>query len=255
MGMTEHARSGRHSDQVPQHLILRVLVGSHAYGTATAASDRDERVVFVVPTPELFVVNASGRNKVRDTLWVEGVKEGQDLTGWEAQKFVQLALHCNPNALEVLWAPLVAQNDWGARLRSIRQAFLARRRVYEAFRGYSMNQRLKMMNEPEVGWTRRNWKFAEAYLRALFQGCVLLESGELPIHTKDIDTQQHRDLLLAKRGEMPLGDVMTLARCLEERLASQYNLSTLPEVPDIDLINHWLIDLRSAHWLLSVKEV
>lgn len=246
--MNTEDRTGRRPDEPPQTEILRALIGSRAHGTADDDSDRDERVVFVTPTSELLKLGPSGIRKIKDTLWVED-KEAGDVTGWEVAKYAHLALHGNPTILEVLWAPVVTVTQLGNDLRKLRSSLLSKRPVYEAFRGYSNNQRKKMLDEPSLGWTPRNWKFAEAYLRVLYQGTILLETGELPV---DLTSEEHSDMLgllrRTKRGETTVGEVVTHARFYESGLHTAFLASDLPSEPDIGKINDWLMLVRDVYW-------
>ena len=233
-------------------LLLEALVGSRAYGTATEDSDIDRRIVFAHKTREMLSVDDRGNSIAKDTVWEE--TPGDDVTGWEVGKFVKMALSCNPTALEVLWAPAIHVDLWGERLRYLRRAFLSRDRVYEAFSGYASNQAKKMLNEPGAGlWTVRNWKFAEAYLRALYQGLMLLTTGELPIDMQNVrsvfgDETAGNELLRAKRGEMSKSAVVDQADMLERRLRAASLLGDVPVRADLTAVNTFLVALRLAMW-------
>lgn len=222
--------------------ILRVTVGSRAYGTATAKSDHDERVVFLVPTESFFEVDRQGSTKVRKTVWQEG--KGADLTGWELAEFIKLCVQCNPSALEVLWVSPFTSTSEGGLLRNTRMAFLSRQKVYDAFSGYAKNQRTKMFEQPEVGWTPRNWKFAEAYLRVLYQGFVLLQDGHLPIDIAAEQPDLLKYLLEVKAGKVRAGAVIDMARTTEDRLLSALRTSKLSDQPDLVQINKAVRDIR-----------
>jgi len=232
--------------------LLEVLVGSRAYGTATEDSDVDKRVVYAHRTRELLSVDGRGGCPLKDTRWDEKHPGGdEDVTGWEVGKFVKLALSCNPTVLEVLWAPDYSEPHYqGTKLRRIRQAFLSRDRVFESFRGYASNQAKKMFFEPGAGiWTVRNWKFAEAYLRALYQGVILLRTGELPVKLEPVLTASEFDQLLrAKRGEVPKGEVVAAADRLEREILTAYSHSEVPAEPDLVRINDYLTEMRFALW-------
>jgi hypothetical protein len=232
--------------------LLEVLVGSRAYGTATDGSDVDRRVVFAHGTRDLLSVDGRGNCPLKDTVWDEKAHGGdEDVTGWEVGKFVKLALSCNPTILEVLWAPDYSQPHYqGTRLRRIKRAFLSRDRIFESFKGYASNQAKKMLFEPGAGiWTVRNWKFAEAYLRALYQGVILLRTGELPVKLEPVLMASEFDMLLrVKRGEVPKGEVITAADMLEREMLTAYTASEVPGEPDLVRINDYLMEMRFAMW-------
>lgn len=223
--------------------ILRATVGSRAYGTHTERSDVDERVVFVVPTVDFFRVDRDGNARPRTTLWAEDPRS-KDVTGWEAQQFVKLALQCNPTALEVLWAPDCRSTPAGAGLRGVKEAFLSRQKVYDAFAGYAKNQRNKMFEQPEVAWSRRNWKFAEAYVRVLWQGFVLLSEGRLPVRIVEEAPELCEYLVRVKQGRVKAGAVVDVARTCEERLFGAVAASKLPDSPNLKVVNGWVREVR-----------
>jgi len=78
--------------------ILKVLVGSHAHGLATAESDYDYRAVFVQPTEEILGLG----HKAQNNQWLEG---DIDNTSYEVGHFLFLASKSNPTILEVFHAP------------------------------------------------------------------------------------------------------------------------------------------------------
>lgn len=228
------------------HELLKSLVGSRAYGTFSDSSDYDWRLVFAPDTVDLFKVDSRGSKNH----WNEDKDSKVDVTGWELEKFVKLAINCNPTALEVLWSPYLACTPEGAKLVEIRHAFLSRRRVLDAFTGYASNQRNKMLETPSVGWTVRNWKFAEAYIRVLYQAYWLLATGELVV---DFTDPVHANLILpvlmeAKRGTMKSGEVITYTREFEERLHGMVLKSKMVDEPNVALINETVIVIRHALW-------
>lgn len=236
-------RTGKRPDRPEdQREILRVTLGSRAYGTANEKSDIDERVVFMVPTESFFLVDRRGDSKVDRTLWVED--KHKDLTGWELGAFIKLCLHCSPTALELLWVSDFSGTWEGEALRGVRDAFLSRQRVYDAFSGYAKNQRTKMFEQPEVGWTRRNWKFAEAYVRVLYQGYVLLKEGRLPVNLAEEEPQLRDYLLQVKAGKVQAGAVIDMARATEDRLLSALRSSELSDEPNLGQVNEMIRNVR-----------
>ena len=116
-----------------QFVILRVAVGSRAFGLATDASDEDRRGVFLPPaelTWSLF----------KPPEQVEYASDGIEEVDWELEKFLRLALQANPNILETLWSPLVLHvTELGQELRDLRAAFLSRH-LYKTYSGYVLSQ-------------------------------------------------------------------------------------------------------------------
>jgi uncharacterized protein len=239
-------RTGKRPDHtIPGYELLRVIVGSRAHGTATERSDYDYRMVFQAPTKSFFTMNKAGDIRVRESVWIE---QEEDTTGWELGKFCKLALHCNPTILEVLWAPVVSASEVGDRLRGMRQLFLSRDPIKHAFLGYAWNQRKKMLSSPEIAWGPQNWKFAQAYLRVLYQGIQLLQHGTLPVDLSDGHLKILEIIQDCRSGELTAGAVINMSRDLEESLHSAHGRSDLRDEPDIDTINAWVQEQRRLAW-------
>lgn len=76
-------------------LIVKMYAGSHAYGTALPTSDVDFRGIFVAPsicirTP-FYPIREQTDTREEDTKY------------FELNRFMKLALDCNPNVVELLW--------------------------------------------------------------------------------------------------------------------------------------------------------
>ncbi len=234
--------------------LLRVSVGSHAHGTATPDSDVDQRVVFAQPTGDFFKLTG----KAKETVWVEhGGPDGKlDTTGWELGKYIKMATQCNPTVLEVLWAPVVFQNEDGEALRGLRGSLLNKQRVYDAFNGYASNQRKKMLGEVDqnregITWTPHHWKFAAALIRVLHQGARLLESEELPValaEGNESDKWTHGILVNCREGRMSPGEVIDEAQTLRLALHRKYLESSLPTEPDLSKAQELLDGVRSRYY-------
>ncbi|WP_274917824.1 nucleotidyltransferase domain-containing protein [Streptomyces sp. WZ-12] len=215
---------------VEQHTILSVVVGSRAFGLATAASDVDRRGVYVAPTADFW-------RMVKPPTHVEGPLPEQ--FAWEVERFCELALANNPNVLEVLHSPLVEQHTaLGAELRHLAPAFLSRK-AYTTFARYANAQFVKAENRRERGSEPR-WKHLMHMLRLMISGASLLESG-----TMHIDTGPYRERLLAvRRGEVPWDEVCAWRDRLSARLDQTLAASPLPELPDTTRVEDWLISVR-----------
>jgi len=212
------------------HVIYRCIVGSRAYGLEDTDSDTDRRGIYLPPA---------------DLHWsLYGVPEQLDLNAteevyWEAQKFVVLALKANPNVLECLFTPLVeTATPMAEELLKIRQGFLSKM-VYQTYNGYVLSQFKKLQadirNKGDV-----KWKHVMHLLRLLLGGITILEEATLSVHAG-----AHRDQLLAiKRGEVPFEQCEKWRRELHVRFDKALKNTTMPERPDYDAANTWLLKAR-----------
>ncbi len=102
-------------------LLLRVVSGSRAHGLHTAASDTDERGVFVAPLADYVSLQAPIEH-------VQDERGNVVFTG--LRKFLALAKEANPAALELLYAPadtVMVRSDAFAPVLAARRAFVTRR--------------------------------------------------------------------------------------------------------------------------------
>ena len=227
------------------NMILKVLTGSRAYGLETPESDFDFHGVYVTPTSQLLAIGP----KPKESIWKEG---DEDFQSWEIGRFLDLAVHCNPTVLETFVAPVEHATPCGFELRVLFESVLTRKRVYDAFLGYSHNQQKKMFNKPdnpaEDQPSPRAWKFAVQYLRILLQGERLLRTGEFVLDMTAY-TDDARSLLMdIKRGEFSMGFVIDLADEFKKRLELAFADSSVREAPDLDAVNEFLIGVRKESW-------
>lgn len=226
------ASEGPPGFELEPFIIYRCVVGSRAYGLDNEDSDTDRRGIYLAPA---------------DLQWsLYGAPEQfEDNTAqscyWELQKFLTMALKANPNILECLWSPLVEKvTPLGEELLALRGAFLSQM-IFQTFNGYALSQFRKIEQD------RRNhgevrWKHAMHLLRLLLTGAATLRESRVPVRVGS-----HRDRLLAvKRGEVPWPEVdawrQQLHRDFEHALAE----TKLPERPDYEVVNGFLVGARRA---------
>lgn len=128
-----------------QRIILEAVVGSHAYGTATAASDVDICGVFVLPLSERLILE-DPIEEVSD--------EKQNVKFFELSKFFKMLAQCNPNSIELLWTPedcLRFIGPSGKRLLENRKKFISRL-ARDRFVGYALSQIQKARGQNKMVW-------------------------------------------------------------------------------------------------------
>ncbi len=216
---------------VTQHVILKVLVGSQAHGLAGPDSDADYRSVFVMPTAEMFRLGF----KYQGSRWS---KSEEDETSWEVGQFLSLGTQSHPLVLEALLAPVVTMDDWGAELRTLFPALWAPRQAYEAFIGYSLNQRRKFLEKKDG----RPEKYAAAYIRVLYNLCELLEKGTFTIRISD--TPVGPTLNRLKEGHYRTGEVIDLGEEWSQKAFQHLDRSR--HEPDLAAVDAFLVRLRKA---------
>lgn len=213
-------------------VIYRCVIGSRAYGLNHSDSDVDYRGVYL-PTAEMH--------------WsLQGVPEQIDReetqeSYWELEKLIQLGLKANPNVLECLYSPYVLHaTDLARELLAMRGLFLSKL-VYQTFQGYVISQFKKAESDlRSIGEVK--WKHAMHLIRLMLAGVHILQHQEVML-----DVGIFRDRLLALRmGEMSWDQVKSWKERLQTEFEDAFQTTRLPERPDYEAVNSFLIRARRA---------
>ena len=210
--------------------ILRVVIGSRAYGLDDDDSDTDRRGVFL-PTAERHWSLEGAPDVLRD--------DANELMAWELERLLTLALKTNPTVLEVLFTPLVQEaTPLGRELLDLRGAFLTTR-LHDTCGGYAEQQFAKLRRRADAGKSI-NWKHAAHCLRLLATGTKALAGDGFPVHVGP-----HRDLLMSvRRGERTLDEVDELRGQWLTQMGGALRSSPLPHDPDVAAVDAFLIRAR-----------
>ena len=213
-------------------VIYRCVVGSRAFGLATDQSDTDRRGIYLPPADLHWSLYG-----VPEQLEKEETQEAY----WELQKFLVLALKGNPNILECLYTPLIEfASPLAQELLDMRDAFLSRL-VYQTYNGYVISQFKRM----QAG-LRNNGavkpKHVMHLIRLLLSGIHVLREGFVAV-----DVGEHRERLFAIRNEeMPWDEVDAWRTELHREFDLAFERTTLPERPDYERVNAFLVRARAA---------
>jgi hypothetical protein len=211
-------------------VFYRCIVGSRAFGLDTDDSDTDRRGIYLPPADLHWSLYGVPEQLEND--------ENQEAY-WELQKFIVMALKGNPNILECLYTPLVEYaTPLAQELLAMREAFLSRV-VYQTYNGYVISQ-FKRMQADIRNHGAVKWKHVMHLIRLLLSGIHVLREGFVPV-----DAGDHRDRLFAiKRGEMPWDDIEAWRTELHAKFDQAVVASNLPERPDYERANDFLIRAR-----------
>ena len=224
------------------NIILSGIVGSTAYGLATADSDVDRLGVHAAPTIAFHGLNPPvGRAATT-------VTTKPDVTFHEAGKYASLALGVNPTVTELLWLPddlYEVRTDLGERLIGIRDAFLSARRVRNAYLGYATSQFRRLEARGDGSFSadtrKRTAKHARHLRRLLHQGLQLYRTGRLGVRLPD--PERFREF----GDRVAAGDLEEARRVLAQAEADFAATRTpLPDEPDRDRVEQWLYEVRAA---------
>ena len=231
-GLDRTAAVSSDIDSYAPYIIYRCIVGSRAYGLDTDKSDVDRRGIYLSPA-DLHWSLYGVPEQVEDPETEECY--------WELQKFLTLALKANPNVLECLYTPLVeTASPIAKELLGMRTVFLSRL-IYQTYNGYVLSQFRKLEQDLRAKGAIK-WKHAMHLIRLLLSGVTALREEEVPVRVGE-----HRDRLLAiRRGEIPWADVDAWRLSLHREFDSALQTTRLPERPDYEAVNAFLLRARRS---------
>jgi predicted nucleotidyltransferase len=254
---------------VEQGTILRATVGSTVHGLHHGGQDdRDEMAVFIEPPEYLLGLRLARKPGVRNLYrfehWVErtqpeGARSGPgdlDLVAYSLRKYVRLALKGHATVLLLLFVPgelTLIETELGKRLRQLRPAILSKR-AGRGYLGYLRGQKERLLgtrgqrrvNRPELVEAHGfDTKYAMHALRLGYQGLELLESGWV---TLPMPEPKRSRVMAVRRGERSLDEVLAEIDEVESRLEAALEQTALPESPDDDAVNAFLVDAYRRAW-------
>lgn len=221
--------------------IVQGIVGSTAYGLAKPTSDVDRMGVFIAPTSQIVSFHPPKESIVTTK---------PDVTLHEVGKFLSLVLRCNPSVTELLWLDdslgVYEKLDalWGYELLGMRTSFLSAPLVKNAYLGYATQQFQKLLTRGTFGpdLAKRTQKHARHLRRLVEQGFELYTTGRLTVKVADPEGIHE----FGRRVEAdPEAAVAYMARA-EANFADVK--SALPDHPDTERAERWLIRLRKQNW-------
>lgn len=213
-----------------QYVIYRCIVGSRAYGLDVAGSDTDRRGIYLPPADLHWSLYGLPEQIEND--------ENQECF-WELQKFLILALKANPNVLECLYTPLVEEaSPLAVELLNERSKLLSKL-VYQTYNGYILSQFKKLESDLRVSGELK-WKHVMHLVRLLASGITILREGFVPVK---IEGDRER-LLAIRNGETSWDEVNNWRMELHNQFAAAFDQTTLPERPDYEWTNDFLIRAR-----------
>lgn len=246
-----------------KNVVLLTVAGSELLGLRShEESDRDELGIYVENMREIagfgteqHVVWRSAEARTGNANEPSGPGD-VDLTLYGLRKFLQLALGGNPTIITALYAPAAfcrEARETGLQLQGLTQSIVSRR-AGKAFLGYLNQQRLRLVGQRgQMGVNRHrlveefgyDTKYATHMLRLGLQGKELLRNGalELPLSSS---TREY--LLDVRGGKSSLNSVLNHASELEQEIKELMNSSPLPENPDFDGVEQWMLATYRAFW-------
>jgi predicted nucleotidyltransferase len=228
-------------------------VGSFAHGLNVPTSDHDFIGIYL-DSAEAVIGIDKATGALKDSGREEGVKASAgdtEGTFYSLRKYAKLAADGNPTVLTLLFTRLLFHPD-EIGLRDNRQMFLSRRLAARHI-GYAngmeaqfTGKKAPRTNRPELiakhGW---DTKAGMHTIRLLIQGYELLTTGAMTLPMAD----GPREFLMAVRnGEYTIDDALEEIALWRRRIQEAEFETSLPNEPDYDRINDWLIDIHTRDW-------
>lgn len=240
-------------------VILETIVGSTLHGTSVDDGLEDlDLMAIMVENGETFV-GFGGTDVATERTKPEGVRSEAgdvDRVIYGLKKYLGLALKSNPTILLPLFAPTSAvkvMTPEGDQLRKL-APFIISKRAYEPFRGYMVQQfeRLKgtrgqmRVTRPELieryGY---DTKYAGHIVRLGLQGIELLRTGRLSLPMREADRTRVVDV---RTGKYTFEEIEQMVPMLQTLLAQALSYSSLPDEPNFDVVNRWMINTYLLSW-------
>lgn len=233
--------------------ILSAVVGSHAYGLNHEESDVDRMAFGVAPTEQFHgLMPPTGSAATR-------VTTAPDSTTHEIGKACSLLLKCNPSVTEMLWMPeYEVITPFGELLVAIRQKFLSKRGVRNAYLGYATAQFKRLVNREDGTFSSdtrlRTAKHARHIWRLLWQAQELHTFATLTVRLNPDRVAQCRAFgeTVATDREEGLELAGRMLKVTEVMMDTTDG--RLPEHADTAEVELYLRQVR-LHWLKSADDV
>lgn len=224
----------------------RVRVGARAFGLDEAEQDDEAtRGVFLPPA-------ALQWSLYKPTEQIEQQRPGSNGAPveeiyWEVEKFLRLGLAANPAVFDALWSPTVVQStDLGQELRAMRGAFLSKQ-IITTYSGYVMSQFRKMSRARERGEEPRT-RHSMHLIRLLLAGISAMRTGDMDVTARDHQTE----LIAIRTGRMAFDETFAWAVALQRQFEAAVHTTSLPDLPDYETVNNFLIRARAQAVALQV---
>lgn len=231
--------------QDEKSLALVLRTGSHAFGTNTENSDEDYKVVVLPPKEFYLGLNSfDGFDKTGGKNFSNSSKDDLDVVAYHFSKFVAYALAGKPTHIEILFThedDILYMNEQGRMLLEIRNEFLTKD-LFVKFQGYIKSESFKIHKS-----TRNDLLEKYGYDTKSFMHTVRLAEELIQIAREGtLDTKRPNapHLVELRNGLLSKDEAETYLKNLLESIDEVLEKSTLPDKPNKEKINKWLVDLN-----------
>jgi hypothetical protein len=243
--------------------FCRVVIGSTLHGlTMAETDDLDLMGVMVEPMHRAIPLADTPLEHYTWRTQEEGEPSGPgdvDLSVYTLRKFLRLASNGNPTVLNLLFVPPEQRRIDSPLADELRNlvSLIVSREAADRYIGYLVQQRERLVGErgqKRSGYARREkylsgggWdtKYAMHMCRLGVQGTELLRTGRITLPVPE----PARSLLMAvRRGQCDLSDAVRWAEELEAELVRLRDKSRMPEHPDREQLERWMVSVYLREW-------
>lgn len=240
-------------------IILEAVVGSTLHGTSVDDGLEDLDLMAVVLEHPAQLLGFQPKDTWTARTKPQGVRSEAGDTDWVAyglRKYLSLALKGNPSILLPLFAPanmVRIETRIGAELRALYPKLISKQ-CFGPFRGYMHKQYERLIGtRGQMNVTRPeliakygyDTKYAGHIVRLGLQGKELLSKGKLSLPMDDYD---RRWVVAVRSGVYPFEGIIECIKHLETELVAAYEQSTLPDKPDYEYVEQWMITKYLDNW-------
>lgn len=239
--------------------ILRCRVGSAVHGLSIEGTDDEDQMGICTEPPE-YVIGLKQFDQYIYRTQPEGVRSGPgdlDYTCYSLRKWMRLALNGNPTVLLPLFVPepdIITTTEAGRELRALAPSIISRQ-AGRRFAGYLEAQRRSLLSRDGKGRDVTRAELVEAYgfdtkfcghmVRLGMQGVELLETGRITLPMPEPARTWIREL---RTGQHTMREALEAAETCERQIEALLGTSHLPEHPDRDKAERWLVDTYLERW-------
>jgi len=225
--------------------LFVTISGAHIYGFPSSDSDVDLRGCHQLELPEII-----GLGKPTETVDFSGIHHGieVDLVSHDIGKYCGLLVKNNGYILEQVFSPLVVTGqELLDQLRPLAENCITRNHFFH-YRGFFATQ-LKLI-EKQTPVTAKAVLYA---YRVLCTGIHLMLTGvvetDLRVLAKEMNLDFIEELIAAKVAEkiefkFDVAEHLERLKELEKEMESAFENSKLPEKPNREPVNEFLVSLR-----------
>lgn len=239
--------------------ILETIVGSTLHGTSVDDGLEDLDLMAIVLEDKEDFIGFSQQD-----VWVkrtkpQGVRSEAgdvDYVAYGLKKYLGLALKGNPTILLALFTTskhIRIITEEGTSLRDLAPDIVSKQ-VFAPFRGYMDQQHKRLLGTAgQMNVTRPeliekygfDTKYAGHIIRLGLQGIEILTTGKILLPMKEEERQLVVDV---RTGKFTLSEVSKMIFDLEEKLVKAYNDSKLPDHPNREKVEAFMIKTYLKHW-------